>query len=106
MSPARSPDSYKGRSTQTSPAEMVFGDIPLLPGDFAFSGKTPFFPSFSQASPTSPQLHRVDTPTPLATLARSKYVFVRELRPPTTLTAATLSLQSDSNGQQNIQSTY
>ena len=64
---------------QTSPAEMVFGDIPLLLGDFAASsGKTPFFPSFSQASPTSPQLHRVDTPTPLATLACSKYVFVRE----------------------------
>ena len=27
---------------QTSPAEMVFGDSPLLPGEFASSGKTPF----------------------------------------------------------------
>ena len=45
---------------------MVFGESPLLPGEFASSGKTP-----------SPQHHRVDTPTPLATLARSKYVFVR-----------------------------
>ena len=62
---------------QTSPAEMVFGDSPLLPGEFASSGKTPFFPSFTQTSTTSPQHHRVDTPTPLATLARSKYVFVR-----------------------------
>ena len=56
---------------------MVFGDSPLLPGKFASSGKTPFFPSFTQTSTTSPQHHRVDTPTPLATLARSKYVFVR-----------------------------
>ena len=62
---------------QTSPAEMVFGDSPLLPGEFASSGKTPFFPSFTQTSTSSPQHHRVDTPTPLATLARSKYVFVR-----------------------------
>ena len=62
---------------QTSPAEMVFGDSPLLPGEFASSGKTPFFPSFTQTSTTSPQHHRVDTPTPLATLARTKYVFVR-----------------------------
>ena len=62
---------------QTSPAEMVFGDSPLLSGEFASSGKTPFFPSFTQTSTTSPQHHRVDTPTPLATLARSKYVFVR-----------------------------
>ena len=61
---------------QTSPAEMVFGDSPLLPGEFASSGKTPFFPSFTQTSTTSPQHYRVDTPTPLATLARSKYVFV------------------------------
>ena len=38
---------------------------------------TPLFPSFTQTSTTSPQHHRVDTPTPLATLARSKYVFVR-----------------------------
>ena len=58
---------------QTSPAEMVFGDSPLLPGEFASSGKTPFFPSFTETSTTSPQHHRVDTPT----LARSKYVFVR-----------------------------
>ena len=56
---------------------MVFGDSPLLPGEFASSGKTPFFPSFTQTSTTSPQHHRVDAPTPLATLARSKYVFVR-----------------------------
>ena len=62
---------------QNSPVEMVFGDSPLLPGEFASSGKTPFFPSFTQTSTTSPQHHRVDTPTPLATLARSKYVFVR-----------------------------
>ena len=62
---------------QTSPAEMVFGDSPLLPGEFASSGKTPFFPSFTQTSTTSPRHHRVDTPTPLATLARSKYLFVR-----------------------------
>ena len=62
---------------QTSPAEMVFGDSPLLPGEFASSGKTPFFPSFTQTSTSSPQHHRVDTPTPLATLARRKYVFVR-----------------------------
>ena len=62
---------------QTSHAEMVFGDSPLLPGDIASSGKTPFFPSFSQASHTSPHHHRVETPTPLAILARSKYVFVR-----------------------------
>ena len=40
---------------QTSPAEMVFGDSPLLPGEFASSGKTPFFPSFTQTSTTSPQ---------------------------------------------------
>ena len=62
---------------QTSPAEMVFGDSLLLPGEFASSGKAPFFPTFTQTSTTSPQHHRVDTPTPLATLARSKYVFVR-----------------------------
>ena len=37
---------------QTSPAEMVFGDSPLLPGKFASSGKTPFFPSFTQTSTT------------------------------------------------------
>ena len=55
---------------------MVFGDSPLLSGDFASSGKTPFFSSFSQSSPTSPHHHRVETPTPLAILARSKYVFV------------------------------
>ena len=63
---------------QTSPAEMVFGDSPQLPGEFTSSGKTPFFPSFTQTSTTSPQHHRVDTlATPLATLARSKYVVVR-----------------------------
>ena len=56
---------------------MVFTHSPLLPGEFAFSVKTPFFPSFTQTSTTSSQHHRVDTPTPLATLARSKYVFVR-----------------------------
>ena len=91
---------------QTSPAEMVFGDSPLLPGEFASSGKTPFFPSFTQTSTTSPQHHRVDTPTPLATLARS--ICVCACRSPTSITAETLSrpLQSDSNGQQDIQSTH
>ena len=38
---------------QTSPAEMVFGDSPLLPGEFASSGKTPFFPSFTTDTNTS-----------------------------------------------------
>ena len=45
---------------RTSPAEMVFGDSPLLPGEFASSGKTPFFPSFTQTSTTTAQHHRVD----------------------------------------------
>ena len=40
---------------QTSPAEMVFSDSPLLPGEFASSGKTPFFPSFTQTSTTTSQ---------------------------------------------------
>ena len=88
---------------QTSPAEMVFGDSPLLPGELASSGKTPFFQSFTQTSITSPQHHRVDTPTPLATLARSKYVFVR-------VGPQHPSLQRPYQGlfkvQQDIQSTY
>ena len=62
---------------QTSPDGMVFGDNPLLPDDFASSGKAPFCSSFSQASTTSPQHHRIDNPTPLLAFARIKYVFVR-----------------------------
>ena len=66
---------------QTSPAEMVFGDSPLLPGEFASSGKTPFFPSFTQTSTTTPQHHNITGMTHLRPsqhwLAVNMTVFVR-----------------------------
>ena len=72
----------------------------LLPGDFASSGKTPLFRSFSQASPT---VFTTTSQGGFTNTPRSKYVFIRVGPQHPSLSRP---LQSDSNGQQNIQSSY
>jgi len=61
---------------KASPAELVFGDSLLLPGDFAANGTAP---SFLQPHmlPLTPRRHGSAAQTPLTDLLKSTYVFVR-----------------------------
>lgn len=61
-----------------SPAELVYGDTLLLPGDFASSGSTPVFPSTLPPSPPSHATHHGQITTQsLTPLIKSSYVFVK-----------------------------
>ena len=64
---------------QASPAELVFGDNLLLPGDFAANGQAPIFPT-PPAAPIQPAAsHHTQGPSPtsLSALFNSKHVFLR-----------------------------
>ena len=63
---------------KASPAELVFGDSLLLPGDFADNGKAPIFPAPPDATERFAAQHQKQaTPTPISDLLKSQYVFVR-----------------------------
>lgn len=63
---------------KSSPAELVFGDSLLLPGEFADNGNAPIFPSPPDATArVAAQHQKQTTPTPITDLLKSQYVFVR-----------------------------
>jgi cleavage and polyadenylation specificity factor subunit 1 len=64
---------------KASPAELVFGDSLLLPGEFAANGEAPIFPALLNhpAVPSDVRRHGAVAPTPLNELLKSKHVFVR-----------------------------
>ena len=63
---------------KASPAELVFGDNLLLPGEFAVNGNAPVFPPLPNASTQPPAHHnKASAPTSLNALYRSTHVFLR-----------------------------
>jgi cleavage and polyadenylation specificity factor subunit 1 len=64
---------------QRSPAELLYGETLLLPGQFASSGSTPFRPTAPPPPPTSSlATHHGEHPhTDLQPLMKSQHVFVR-----------------------------
>jgi cleavage and polyadenylation specificity factor subunit 1 len=62
-----------------SPAELVFGDSLLLPGEFSALGEAPIFPSLLN-QPTLPKdvrRHSAPPSSQLSALMKTRYVFVR-----------------------------
>jgi hypothetical protein len=62
-----------------SPAELVFGDSLLLPGEFSADGEAPIFPSLlnQTALPKDVQRHGTAPSTQTAALMKCTHVFVR-----------------------------